>query len=411
MDHEMPDKFPIGYLVPEFPSQTHAFFWREVEALEEAGIPVYLISTTRPQPGSCPHNFSDAAQARTNYLFPPRFFSVLSRLATRPWRAARAAGYIIGLRETPVPERLRLLALVPTTMGLVQIAKRHGFGHVHIHSCANAAHLGALAYLLGGLNYSLTLHGDLSVYGTDHRDKMRHARFVSAVTRPLQNVLETEIGHDQAYPLIWMGVDTERFRPADGRESRDPAGPFRVLTVARLNAKKGHVFFLRAMARLCAEGFNIRYRIAGDGPARAEIEKEVSALGLGDRVTFLGSVSEDQVIKFLQESDAGALTSFGMGEAAPVSVMEAMACGVPCIVSVIGGTPDMIDDGIDGLLVPQKDDAGIAEALRKLMTDQALLEQMSRAARHTAMIKFDHRKNALKLYAAIEAAASGSDTP
>jgi colanic acid/amylovoran biosynthesis glycosyltransferase len=397
---------PVGYLVPEFPSQTHTFFWREIGALEDAGVPVHVMSTSRPALQSCPHDFAEEARARTHYLFPPRPGSV-AELLRRPVKSARAIGYILGLRETPVLRRLKLLALVPTAMGMVRLACAAGFDHVHIHSCANAAHLGALAYLLGGVDYSLTLHGDLPVYGTDHRAKFRYARFVSAVTRPLQKSLEDQIGGGRPYPLIWMGVDTERFRPAPQRDSRDPAAPLRVLTVARLNPTKGHVFFLRAMARLREKGIEIHYRIAGDGPARDAIETEIAALDLEDRVTLLGSVSEDRVIALLQESDVAALTSFGLGEAAPVSVMEAMACGVTCIVSIIGGTPDMITHAHDGLLVPQKDVAAIADVLETLAREPDGLTRMSARARATAEASFDHRTNALKLHAAITGTGAG----
>jgi glycosyltransferase involved in cell wall biosynthesis len=155
------------------------------------------------------------------------------------------------------------------------------------------------------------------------------------------------------------------------------------------------------MAQLREEGIDVAYRIAGEGPARGEIEDEIEALGLEDQVTLLGSVSEEKVIALLQETDVAVLTSFGMGEAAPVSVMEAMACGVPCIVSIIGGTPDMITHGKDGMLVAQKDANAIAQALRTLSCDFELLPKMSRDARTTAETKFDHRRNALKLYDAI----------
>ena len=95
------------------------------------------------------------------------------------------------------------------------------------------------------------------------------------------------------------------------------------------------------------------------------------------------------------------LTSIGQGEAAPVAVMEAMSCGLPCIVSIIGGTADMIRDGEDGLLVPQEDVEAIAAALRKLVTDPDLRRAMGQAARTSAEEKFDHHRNAIALYEAI----------
>jgi glycosyltransferase involved in cell wall biosynthesis len=304
----------------------------------------------------------------------------------------------MGLHETPLPTRLKLLALIPSAADLAATAARDGLSHVHIHSCANAAHLGALAHILTGLDYSLTLHGDLPVYGTDHGAKMARARFVSAVTRPLQQSLEQEIGPGRPYPVIWMGVDTDRFAPDPEKHKTRPEGRFEVVTVARLNNTKGHRFFLRAMAALRDEGIDIHYRMAGEGPERAEIEVEIARLGLQDHAVLLGSVSEAAVLDLLQSADALALTSIRKGEAAPVAVMEAMSCGLPPICSIIGGTADMIEDGTDGFLVPQEDVAAITQATRKLATDPALRARMGAAARASARTKFDHRANALKLY-------------
>lgn len=394
---------PIGYLVPEFPAQTHAFFWRELGAMEEAGVPLHVFSTRKPAPGTCPHAFAEAARARTRYLFPPRTGLALGVLARHPLRTLKALGYVLGLSETPLKTRLTFLALIASAADLAAQCQAAGIDRVHIHSCANAAHLGALAHILTGLRYSLTLHGDLPVYGTDHKAKMAGASFVSAVTAPLQKSLRAEISATQPYPVIWMGVDTDRFKPEPALRAKRPSGRFDVITVARLNNTKGHRFFLRAMAELRASGIDIHYRIAGEGPERAAIETEIEVLGLGEHVTLLGSVDESVVLSLMQSADALALTSIKKGEAAPVAIMEAMSCGLPAICSIIGGTPDMIKDGVDGFLVPQEDVDAIREATRILATDPARRTGMGAAARQTAQEKFDHRVNAMALYREIMA--------
>lgn len=387
----------IAYLVPEFPGQTHAFFWREIQALEEAGLRVRTLSTRRPAPGACPHDFAAAAAARTVYLFPPPLAAV-ARLARRPVRTLRALAYVLGLSETPWHRRLALVGLIASASALGRICRRERLGHVHIHSCATAAHLGALAAILDDLSYSLTLHGDLPVYGTDHAAKMARAGFVAAVTRPLAAQIAA-VSPGTPAPVIRMGVDTDRFHPP---ASARPGGEaLEVVTVARLNHTKGHVHLLNAMARLKAEGVAIRYRMAGDGSERAALEAHVARLGLQDEVRFLGPLSEAGVIDLLHSADVLALTSFGAGEAAPVTVMEAMAAGLPTVVSAIGGTPDMIEDGVDGLLVPQRDEEAIAAALRRLAADPALRARIGQAARKTALARFDYRAQARALLEAL----------
>lgn len=388
---------PIGYLVPEFPGQTHAFFWRELRAIEDSGVTVRLFSTRMPPPEACPHGFAEEARARTTYLFPPSPGPVARFLAVRPRALGRALAYAAGLGEARLSDRAAVVGLIASAAQLVLHCRAEGISHVHIHSCANAAHLGALANVLGGIDYSLTLHGDLPVYGTDHRAKMRRARFVSAVTAPLQAALRQEIGEAGRYPVIWMGVDTARFHADPALRADRPAGRFDVFSATRLNRAKGHRFFLRAMAQLRAEGLDIHYRLAGEGPEGAAIEAEIGRLGLGPHVELLGSVGEDRILSLLQSSDALALTSVGRGEAAPVAVMEAMACGLPPVCSMIGGTPDMIEDGVDGFLVPQEDVAAIAGAVRQLATDPDRRAAMGAAARATAVRLFDHRVNARAL--------------
>ena len=388
----------LGYLVPEFPGQTHAFFWREAMAMEETGLSLQFLSTRRPPPDACPHDFRDAATARTHYLFPPSV-GAFGTLAARPGAALRAARYVTGLSETSAKGRARLLAFLPVAAELLRTCQREGLEHVHIHSCADAAHLGALLRILGGPTYSLTLHGDLPVYGTDHGAKFANASFVSAVTRPLADQIAA-VAPGTCNPVIWMGVDCDAFSPTERTRTAD--AQLNVITVARLNRTKGHVFTLEAIAALVAEGHDIRYRIVGSGPEEAAIRSDIARLGLEDRVEMTGALGQSEVRKALAAADVLTLTSFGFGEAAPVTVMEAMASGLPVIVSRIGGTPDMVTDGVDGDLTPQEDAAAIAEALRRHATDPDHARKIGAAARQTALEKFDFRANARKLLAELD---------
>ncbi len=390
----------IGYFVPEFPSQTHAFFWREVEALRRLGVEVHLLSSRRPAPGACRHAFAETAAAETHYVFPPHWLGAMTALVLRPVRTLRALGYVASLRESSLKKRLLYTGLLLSAADLLRHARWLGLEHIHVHSCADAAHVAALCRLLGGPPYSLTLHGDLPVYGTDHARKMAAAEFVACVTTPLQQQVVQQVGKPaERVPVLWMGVDTDRFRDEGTRSAETPR--LHLVTVARLNPMKGHCHALAAMHTALGRGCDLRYTIAGEGPHRPEIEETIRRLGLTDRVTLTGTMSEEAVLKLLREVDAFVLSSVGLGEAAPVSVMEAMACGLPVVCSIIGGTPDMITHGVDGLLVPQKDEQALADAFVLLAQNPQERRRLGQAARARAERDFDTRQTARRLLEAI----------
>ena len=133
----------LGYLIPEFPSQTHIIFWREISLLREMGHRVVIYSTRRPPPDSCPHAFAETASAETRYTFPPLPGAALT-LTTRPVRVLRALHYIASLSESSIKDRIKKLGLMLCAAGLVHDASKQGVGHIHVHSCAEAAHIAAL---------------------------------------------------------------------------------------------------------------------------------------------------------------------------------------------------------------------------------------------------------------------------
>jgi len=167
---------------------------------------------------------------------------------------------------------------------------------------------------------------------------------------------------------------------------------------------KGHVHALAAIRKAIDHGVDIQYTIVGDGIEKANIEAEIERHDLQERVRLVGMAGETEVLKHLQEADVFLLSSVGLGEAFPVSVMEAMACGLPVISSIIGATPSMIIHRENGFLVEQRDDDAIASALTELATDVELRQRMGIAARLYATENFDVRISAGRLFDAIESA-------
>ena len=166
--------------------------------------------------------------------------------------------------------------------------------------------------------------------------------------------------------VIHMGIRLPR--PAD---VPSPAGDgTRLACIGNLLPVKGHVYLLQAMEILKRRRVACSLRIIGDGALAADLRRTMEDLGLGDRVSFAGFVANDELLLSYKrgEIDAVVMPSIDLGggvhEGIPVTLMEAMAYGIPVISTTTGGTPELLRDGA-GILVPSRDPAALAEAIER----------------------------------------------
>jgi glycosyltransferase involved in cell wall biosynthesis len=203
--------------------------------------------------------------------------------------------------------------------------------------------------------------------------------------------------------VIPNGIDL----PLYARESRDAArqqlglrSDARYITcVARFHPVKDHAMLLRAFARAAAEQPDVELLLAGDGPLRATLAAQARALGVDQKVHFLGV--RNDVATILRASDIFALTS--VSEAASLTLLEAMASWLPVVVTNVGGNPEIVDDGVHGFLVPRNDDAATARAFVELLRNPERSRAMGEAGRQRVCehYQLDHTIEAYgRLYAA-----------
>lgn len=388
----------FAYLVPQFPGQTHIFFWREITALEAQGITPVLYSTTIPPQGLISHRWSQEAMARTTYLA-SRNPALLARILPRlPW------GLI--LKETRrLPRReaktflMDVMISAPAAEKLARDCARRGITHVHAHSCGRAALIAALAHHAYGQSYSLTLHGPLQDYGTGQRFKWRGAAFVSVITRALRDLLPGQLGDalPQRLPLQPMGVDTSAFRRDTPYVPPVPGDPLRVFSCGRLNVVKGHQDLMQAARIMIDRGQPLQLEIAGEDDAggtgfRKDLEHRIVDLGLEENVKLLGAISAEAVQDKLKAAHVFVLASWS--EPLGVAYMEAMSCEVPTIGTNAGGVPELITSGEDGLLVPPKDPDALAKTLMRLAADPDMAKSIAQAGRARVVAQFDSSRGA-----------------
>ncbi|WP_417727188.1 exopolysaccharide biosynthesis GT4 family glycosyltransferase EpsE [Roseovarius sp.] len=401
----MPDPLNLGYLVPQFPGQTHIFFWREIADLERLGVVPHLLSTRPPPPGLISHDWSEAAIARTTYLGRPTPGHLLSGLALAPWRAI--------LREAQGGTFLKDVAIcLPAARALVQECRARAIAHMHAHSCGRAALICALARLMGGPSYSLTLHGALSDYGPGQGFKWRHASFATIITHKLMAEMRDVLGPDLPADVMVqpMGVDTEDFKRDTPYLPPAPGAPLRLFTCGRLHRVKGHQDLLSALRLLLDRGIDVQLDIAGEDDAggtgyRRELQAHLEALNLGSHARLLGAISGAEVRRHLLDADVFVLASWH--EPLGVAYMEAMACGVPTIGTDAGGVHELIDHGENGLLVPPKSPQVLAETIATLAADSSLCARMSKAGRARVVQSFRSSQGAETLVAGARRAMAG----
>jgi glycosyltransferase involved in cell wall biosynthesis len=159
------------------------------------------------------------------------------------------------------------------------------------------------------------------------------------------------------------------------RELEIPASARLVAVFSRLNPMKGVEYFIDAAAILAQRFADVRFLVAGDGASRGDLEDRARRLGLGSRIVFTGFRSD--VRELLSEAAISVLPS--LSEGTSNTLLESMAAGIPVIATQVGGNPEVIEDGVSGLLVPPRDSSAIAAAVSRLLSDEKLASQLGQA--------------------------------
>ncbi|HVU05896.1 MAG TPA: exopolysaccharide biosynthesis GT4 family glycosyltransferase EpsE [Polyangiaceae bacterium] len=392
----------IGYLIPEFPGQTHIFFWRERQGLLARGIEPELLSTRKPPPGLVSHDWSSEAMAQTTYLFPPApalaKSAALEMVRAAPIGWARCLQSIARAEGLDAKGRARLLALAFVGAEVVALAKKRGWLHVHAHTCADGAHIVMFSRLLGGPSYSLTLHGPLHEYGPNQREKWRHAKAAILISKRLDREVREALAGSlpPKLGLAPMGVQVEKFVRKGPYEPWRGQGPLRIFCTARLNFGKGHEFLIRAVKRVRAEGIDARLEIAGEDDAggsgyRKNVEACIREENMGDFVTLAGAVNEASVREKLEAAHVFAIGS--LREGVPVAVMEGMAMSLPVVVTDVGGVTELVTDGEDGWVVPAERPDRLADRILDVARNPERAIQFGAAGRKKVVTQFHSNRS------------------
>lgn len=392
---------PVAYILKKFPVLSETFVLQEILTLERNNIPVHIFSMERPND---PRFHSNLHHLKAHITYVPDVLD-LGSLRNNQKRAASKFGkdyrraHKYALKHYTTPDLYwRFLQSCYIAIRAARMDARF----FHAHFATRPTSVAFLASMITGIPYSFTAHAmDIFKVHLSRKAlarKIEAARCVITISDYNKRFL-TEISpaSQDKILLVRNGIDMTFFEPPDV-VSESPQG-FRngrravFLCVARFVEKKGHVVLIEACRILREQGVEFEVWLAGKGRLRSPIELAIKESGLRDRVLLLGAKTEREVRDLYRSCDAFVLPCIvgedGNREGLPVSIVEALASGLPVITTPVTGNPEAVEDGRNGLMVPEQDPEALAGAMKRLIEEPALRTQLARQARPSVADRFD----------------------
>ncbi len=369
-------------------------------ALEAKGFRIEIGSLNPPRDAFRHERFT-SLEGQVHYPPPPEILKALVGLEEKSGAWQERLVPMIQRHEEVYGASFKPDVRARNALYFSGLFQRLGIQHVHVHFANRATHTALFMKQWAGLPFSFTAHAqDFMVdLGSDEllRELCREAEFVVAVS-DFSKALLQEKCPDSADKIfrVYNGITPSAFPGA-----RIGGGPLRIISIGRLIEFKGFHHLIGACGLLRKRGFDFSCTIIGDGPWREILEVHAKEGGIEDRVHFPGVLTQEEVKARFQESDVFALPCIvdrkGASDILPTVIMEAMACGLPVVSTRLVGVPEMVDDGVTGLLAEPGDEKGFADALERLALNRELARQLGEAGRAAAEEKFDQEKTSSQL--------------
>jgi colanic acid/amylovoran biosynthesis glycosyltransferase len=377
----------LGMIVSRFPKLTETFVLQEILELERQGVAVELFPLMRERE-EVRQNEVEVLIRRAHFrTFGGHrlWFDNLLMLLQRPGRYLRALSRVIGASWRSPRFLAGAVVFFPVAVSFARVVEALRIEHVHAQFANHPAVVALVIRMLTGVPFSFTARGsDIHVDRTMLREKMEAAAFAIAVSEHNKQVIVRACGERFAgsVHVVYGGIDIGRFVPEAPTAAADP---FTIVSIGRFEEVKGHAILLEACGIMLQRGVEFRCDLFGDGDLRPVLEEQVSRLGLTDRVVMHGNRPHPEIADALRRSSTCVLATVraadGKQEGIPNVLKEAMATGIPVVSSKISGIPELVDDGVTGILVPQRDAGALAEALMSLERDSEMRARLGRAGR------------------------------
>jgi glycosyltransferase involved in cell wall biosynthesis len=385
----------VAYLFERFPSFGQTFCYREVAELERQGTKVHVFSIRQPA-GEAVQDWDHDLVRRVHYL---------------PEEKALVAEVDRLLKTKAVPEEARaavkdwgrqsdFLRLYQSIYVGVRLQET-GLRHIHAHFAGMAARTAYWINEFFAARFTFTAHANDIFAPRDFAVSLgkliERAAAVVTVSDYSVRLLQERFPESQGkIHRVYNGVDLARFSASDFAGS-----PPAIISIGRLIEKKGFSDLVDACALLRSRGHSFECRIVGEGPLEEALRAQIAEAGLGQYVQLSGPQNQAEIAKCLAHATIFALPctreADGGMDNLPTVIMEAMAAALPVVSTPLAGIPEMVENGVNGVLVAERNPTALADAIERLLENPEEARSLGDRGREIAREKFSIETSARQL--------------
>lgn len=378
----------IVYVTASLPyGTTEVFAIPEVRELVRRGHEVQLVPILRHT--LTPH--SDAEPFLPFTRFEPLTSGPVLRAAAPEFARSPLSATTALSRTLRGQSRLmtkKNLGSFPKALWLAQLARHWGADHIHAYWASVAATTAMIAAEVSAIPWSFTAHRWDIAAPNAFRAKLESARFTRFISQDGLELARPVAGPqlDEKATVIRMGVPLTQQQVT---RTEPPTGvALRLICTATLIPRKGQRFLLEAVSALKAQGVSVQVFLAGEGPTREALAAQAEALGITDQVVFMGNVDHGELLAGYAEGRYDAFILPSLHEGISVALIEAMSYGLPAIATDVGGTRELLTEGV-GQLISPKDVGSIIDAITRLVRNEPAQLEQGRRGRARVMAEYD----------------------
>lgn len=393
----------VAYIVSRFPKISETFILREMIAVEQKDWEISLFPLILETP-TVIHPEAKLWLDRLHY-YP--WFSLdvvvanLLQFFRAPFLYTSLWFTIIWQNIASLKFLVRAVLILPKAVRIAAEMSQRDISHIHAHFATHPALVAWVVHKLTGISYSVTVHAhDIFVDRSMLDLKMRNAVFIAAISEYNREFLVQHLGDwvREKTHIIHCGIQPVLYAGSAGikNDSR-----FDIVSIGSLQPYKGMEYLVMACALLRARSIPVYCRIIGEGEERTMLEGLIARHDLSHSVELLGAMGQADVASVLSEAQVyvqpSVITSSGKMEGIPVSIMEALATGLPVVASQLSGIPELVIPNETGYLVPPADAKILADTLEHIYHNPVEANSLARTGQKKVFREFELDANAQKL--------------